>query len=128
MGWDPETVLDPQDPATFHASKLDWTELVGGRHAVVLDMYRELVELRRQLPALTDPDLTQVRCEADEERRTLVMRRGEVVVAVNFGAQAVEVAMTGQHELRWTTPAGATLDRGRLALPAHAGALLTSRA
>ncbi len=25
MGWDPDDVLDPQDPDTFHRSRLDWT-------------------------------------------------------------------------------------------------------
>ena len=33
MGWDTETILDPQDPATFAASKLDWSEVHEGRHA-----------------------------------------------------------------------------------------------
>ena len=27
MGWDPAVVPDPQDPATFERSKLDWSEL-----------------------------------------------------------------------------------------------------
>ena len=30
MGWDPAVVPDPQDPATFERSKLDWSELDGG--------------------------------------------------------------------------------------------------
>ena len=58
MGWDPAVVPDPQDPATFERSKLDWSELEGGRHAVLLDVYRRLAELRRRLPQLTDPAFT----------------------------------------------------------------------
>jgi malto-oligosyltrehalose trehalohydrolase len=127
MGWDPRAVLDPQDPTTFRACTLDWSELEGGRHAVILEVYRELADLRRQLAGLTDPDLTGVRCEVDDQRRTFVMRRADVVVAVNFGAHATEVRLPGQHELRWTTPAGATLEGDRLGLPAHAGALLSVR-
>ena len=46
-GLGPESVPDPQDPATFAASKLDWSELETGRHAVLLDVYRELAALRR---------------------------------------------------------------------------------
>ena len=33
-------VPDPQDPATFERSQLDWSELATGRHAVLLDVYR----------------------------------------------------------------------------------------
>ena len=40
MGWDPADVPDPQDPATYDRSNLDWTELTAGRHAVVLDAAR----------------------------------------------------------------------------------------
>ena len=29
FGWDPQAVPDPQDPATFERSKLDWTEEIG---------------------------------------------------------------------------------------------------
>ena len=47
MGWDPSVVPDPQDAATFERSKLDWSELDSGRHAVLLDVYRRLAELRR---------------------------------------------------------------------------------
>ena len=47
MGWDPAVVPDPQDPATFQRSKLDWSELATGRHARLLDVYRRLAALRR---------------------------------------------------------------------------------
>ena len=55
MGWDPDVVPDPQDPATFERSRLDWDELGTGRHAVLLDVYRRLGALRRELPELDRP-------------------------------------------------------------------------
>ena len=67
LGWDPSVVPDPQDPATFERSKLDWSELEEGRHARVLAAYHRLVELRRSMPALTDPWFGSVSCTADEE-------------------------------------------------------------
>ncbi len=76
MAWDTETILDPQDPATFTASRLDWSELHEGRHALVLDAYRSLTALRRSLPELTDPDLTLTTCQYDEDARWFLMRRG----------------------------------------------------
>src|SRR5690606_28358790 len=46
MGWDPDAVPDPQDPATFTRSKLDWAEPGREPHARMLGRYRELIRLR----------------------------------------------------------------------------------
>lgn len=121
MGWDPAEVPDPQDPETFRRSRLDWDELAEGRHAVLLDCYRRLARLRREIPQLTDPSFGSVSCTVDD--RVLTMRRGDLLVAVNFGRSATssEVDCT---EVLFTTPTAATLADGVLSLPAHAGALL----
>jgi maltooligosyltrehalose trehalohydrolase len=124
MGWDPAVVPDPQDPATYDRSKLDWDELSSGRHVVLLDVYRRMAALRRELPELTDPDLRQVDAHVDEESRTLVMRRGAVSVVVNFGTAAAEVELSGEHEILFTTPAGGSLVADGIRLPPHAGALV----
>lgn len=123
MGWDPSVVPDPQDPATFERSKLDWSEVSGGRHARLLDVYRRLGRLRRELPELTDPAFARTRCEVDEERRTFVMRRGELAVVVNFGDQEARLPVE-QRRLLFETESGVALGDGTLTLPAHAGALL----
>ena len=52
MGWDPAVVPDPQDPATFTRSKLDWAEAESGEHARLLELYRNLIALRRATPEL----------------------------------------------------------------------------
>ncbi len=83
MGWDPDEVLDPQDPATFERSRLDWTELDHGRHARVLAGYRALAALRRAHPELTDPSFG--RAEVDEDARRLTLHRGGLAVHVNLG-------------------------------------------
>ena len=125
MGWDPAQVPDPQDPATFERSKLDWSELDGGRHARLLAVYRQLAALRRTHPALTDPSFGNVSCTADEASRVFTMRRGDLLMAINFGDAAATVGLpTAGCELLFQTPAGATLADGSLGLPAHAGALL----
>jgi maltooligosyltrehalose trehalohydrolase len=123
MGWDPAVVPDPQDPETFTRSKLDWAEATTGRHAVLLEVYRDLARLRREHPDLTDPSFGSVACTADEEARLFTMRRGGMLVVVNFGdAEAGLPVESG--ELLFATPGGATLADGRLVLPAHAGAVL----
>lgn len=121
MGWDPETVPDPQDPQTFRRSKLDWSEAERGRHARLLEAYRELGRLRRELPELTDPSFAATRCTVDEESRLFLMRRGGLLVAVNFGE--AEAVVPGTGDLLFATGPDVVLDDS-LRLPAHAGALL----
>ena|GEM_PF-45336 len=125
MGWDRDQVADPQDPATFASAVLDWDELSEGRHAVVLDAYRRLVALRRSRPEVTDPDLRSVTAEADEERRVFTLRRGGLLMAVNVGDAEVSVDLgAGDHELLFTTPSPAVVDRTALVLPPHGGAVV----
>lgn len=47
-----ERIPDPQAPETFLRSKLRWEEREQQPHAGVLNLYRELLELRRTHPAL----------------------------------------------------------------------------
>jgi len=86
FGWDPGDVPDPQDPATFERSRLDWAEPRRDPHAGLLAWHRRLIALRRQIPALTDPRLDRVAADCDEEAGWLVVRRGPVVVASNLGS------------------------------------------
>jgi maltooligosyltrehalose trehalohydrolase len=85
FGWDPADVPDPQDPATFERSRLDWTEQGQERHAGLLAWYRRLIALRRQVPELTEPRLALVSAECDAEAGWLLVRRGAVAVAANLG-------------------------------------------
>jgi maltooligosyltrehalose trehalohydrolase len=124
MGWDPDVVPDPQEPETFERSKLDWSERESGAHARVLAAYQRLVELRRSVPSLTDPSFGVISCTADEETRIFTMRRGEVLLAVNFGGEPVELPVDDGLTLLFRTPSLPDLSGGRLSLPPHAGALL----
>jgi len=85
--WDTSQVPDPQDPATFDRSRIDWHERTMSPHAELLAWYRHLIALRRQLPALTDPRLESSEVQFDEEEDWLHIRRGSVVIAVNLGTQ-----------------------------------------
>ncbi|MFB9315202.1 malto-oligosyltrehalose trehalohydrolase [Nocardioides plantarum] len=123
MGWDPAVVPDPQDPATFERSKLDWSELDEPRGARMLQVYRDLARLRRELPELTDPSFARTSCEVDEETRFFTMRRGGLDVLVNFGDTEV-TAPIGPATLLFETESGVGLTEGGIRLPAHAGALV----
>ncbi|MET0523697.1 MAG: DUF3459 domain-containing protein, partial [Nocardioides sp.] len=122
MGWDAAAVPDPQDPATFEGSRLDWSELEDFRHVRMLETYQRLAELRRALPDLTDPWLASVACTADEDTRVFRMRRDSVEIVVNFGDAPQDVETSA--ELLFTTSDELTTKPDGLTLPPHAGVLL----
>jgi maltooligosyltrehalose trehalohydrolase len=86
MGWDESVVPNPQDPATFQRSKLDWAELESGRHALLLEFYRELTRIRRERPDLRDPRFSTIRARAFSETGLLVVERAATSLVVNFSA------------------------------------------
>jgi maltooligosyltrehalose trehalohydrolase len=92
-GWRAEDVPDPQDPATFTRSKLDWSELERREHAELLTTYRELIALRRRFPELSDPRLDAVRVGHGEHH--LVIERGRFFVVVNLGSQPLTFDVPG---------------------------------
>ena len=107
MGWDPDTVPDPQDPATFERSRLDWDELAEPGHARLLGFYRALAGLRRTHPAFSDPRFDQIAVDVDEAGRWLRLRRGRVEVLVNFGTEPARVPTAGGPVLLCSFAAGA---------------------
>jgi maltooligosyltrehalose trehalohydrolase len=120
-GWDPDTVPDPQDEATYLRSKLDWSEPSSPRGRRMLSAYRRLAALRREHPDLTAPSWAE--CTADEDARVFTMRRGGLTVVVNFGEQEQTVTVAGR-ELLFETESGVELAEGSVTLPAHAGCLV----
>jgi maltooligosyltrehalose trehalohydrolase len=83
-GWNADEVPDPQDPSTFERSKLDWSEVDSEPHRGILEWYRQLIALRRSLPALTDGRLARVKVQFSESDRWLLFRRGPVAIACNL--------------------------------------------
>jgi maltooligosyltrehalose trehalohydrolase len=93
FGWDPATVPDPQDPATYERSRLDWTEPPVEPHASLLAWYRACIALRRATPVLRDGRLDLVRAFADDHACTLVVLRGDVTIALNLGEAAATIEL-----------------------------------
>jgi maltooligosyltrehalose trehalohydrolase len=92
-GWDASLVPDPQDPATFHGAKLNWSERSDGVHATMLALYRDLVRLRRSHPDVIGVPWTQTHIEADENARWIVIRRGGATVAANLALHKQAVSL-----------------------------------
>ncbi|MUL45291.1 malto-oligosyltrehalose trehalohydrolase [Mycobacterium sp. CBMA293] len=103
-GWAADDVPDPQDPATFECSKLNWDEAKGGDHARLLGLYRDLIALRRNEPDFANPWLDQLHIEFDEAAQWIVMHRGAFAVACNLGTRPATVPVTGEAVLSSSEP------------------------
>jgi maltooligosyltrehalose trehalohydrolase len=108
-----EQVPDPQALATFEQSKLNWQEQSQPQHSGMLQLYRDLLDLRRRLPALRERDRTTVsvaalgddtlalrRSSADaSDTLLLLVHLGKSAFAGQLGTQPITRAPDGQH---WT--------------------------
>ncbi|HEV2892767.1 MAG TPA: malto-oligosyltrehalose trehalohydrolase, partial [Actinomycetota bacterium] len=103
FGWD--EVPDPNDPTTFERSKLDW-DRAGGP---ALELWRTLLRLRREVPALGNCRRDLATARADPERRLVVLERDDpsgsrAVVVANLGGRSQHVPVdTGKLRLRVAT-------------------------
>jgi maltooligosyltrehalose trehalohydrolase len=102
-GWDVSTMVDPQDPAAYHDSVLKWDELQTGKHAEMLQLYRELIQLRRSEPSLADPALDRVEVDYDEDRNWVVVHRGQLRVVANLAGERQLVPVAGASEIVFAT-------------------------
>jgi len=141
FGWEPEDVPDPQDPATFDRSKLNWREVAGavqegmlgaewsgpsGTHREILDWYRKLIALRRRLPALTDPRRDKIEVTQDEDAGWLGYRRNDVAAVLNVGKAAVSVPLEQFDALLLASDPGVEVTDALVVLPPDTVAVLRS--
>ena len=82
-GWSTDEIPDPQDPATFAASKLDWA-----LDEDLLAFHRSLLDLRRtrDLGGWSEQVVT-----VDEQAGTLAVRRRTTLVVCNLAGHRQEV-------------------------------------
>jgi maltooligosyltrehalose trehalohydrolase len=105
-GWKVDEVADPMDSATFHRSKLDWSDVDG---SPVLEIYRKLIALRRSYAQLSDPRLDKFVVDFNEEERWLVLHRGDLRVIANLSAEPRTVPVVGRVLLTSSTVDGQTI-------------------
>ncbi|EXJ51590.1 malto-oligosyltrehalose trehalohydrolase [Microbacterium sp. MRS-1] len=127
MGWDESLVPDPNDPATFERSKLDWSELDQSAHARLLSLYRALARLRRDHAELTDPDQRGHAAESVGDGRW-ILHRDTASVYVNLSPEPWTVDLTDREVWLATTTAHEHLvDAGPLVLSADSAAVVGAR-
>ncbi|SFA38248.1 maltooligosyl trehalose hydrolase [Rhodococcoides kroppenstedtii] len=130
-GWDSDDIPDPQDPATFERSKLNWSEVTEGKHAALLEIYRSLLALRAARPEFTDPWLTNVRVDHDEDERWIVVHRKRVgtpgrgtALVCNLSDAPVTVPVGGTPVL-WSSETTSDRTGSSTTLPGHSFVVLT---
>jgi maltooligosyltrehalose trehalohydrolase len=104
-GWDISAMVDPQDPAAYHDSVLNWAESETGKHAEMLQLYRTLIRLRRDEPSLAAPWLSLVEVDFDVAQNWVVVRRGELRVVANLADRQQSVPVPGAAEIVLATDA-----------------------
>lgn len=122
-GWADTDVPDPQDPATFARSKLDWAELDRPGHREMLDFYRRLIALRKAWPDLSDPRLDRIGVQHGD--RYLTVRRGSCVVMANLADQSRRIGLDEwPREVLLATEPGLVLIRSAVELPPRSAAVI----
>ena len=113
---------DPVAEDTFVNSQLQWGLLNQQPHETMLNFYKELIALRKKLPALHQLDRKRLKAEANEEQNTLLLHRKhhvqEAAIVMNFSnnIQTVYLPDTASFwnkqfdsaDVKWNGPQAAT--------------------
>lgn len=128
FGWNPREIPDPQAIETFERSKLSWNERDKEPHADLLAWHRRLIELRREIPALSDGCLEGVHVKFNEAAKWFVVERGPVVVACNLSqvTQRVPAAVAPGSRLLLTSEDRVQLSQDAVELPPDSVAILNA--
>jgi maltooligosyltrehalose trehalohydrolase len=96
FGWKAE-VADPQDDQTFLDSKININLRQEGRHNVLFRFYRELIRLRKEVPALSNMSRESMEVRGFEEEKVLYVRRwsegDEVFCLYNFNKDDASIRL-----------------------------------
>jgi maltooligosyltrehalose trehalohydrolase len=117
FGWDPSTIPDPESPATFERSKLNWNELSEIDHAEMRDWYRKLIQLRRATPSLNNGDPGNIEVTFSEEQRWLRVIRAEIVIAINLAQNTVSLSLQHEANLMLSSQPNVVIENGAITLP-----------
>lgn len=134
--------IDPQSEETFARCKLRWDERNKGEHGILRTFYKELLRLRREVPAFALLDMQGLRAIPHENCDVLLVRRpherGEALIAFHFGVELAKVSfplprgswtkLIDSAEERWSgsgNPAPAKIDsQGEVSLALSAKSLV----
>jgi maltooligosyltrehalose trehalohydrolase len=121
-----DSVPDPQAESTFQQSKLNWDELPEDYHQEMLAWYKELIQVRRRIPALVDGRMERVKTVFDENARTLVVEREGTFLVANLGLdeRELDLPIGSDHRLAITSTCEVRTLTDRIVLPGQSVALI----
>jgi maltooligosyltrehalose trehalohydrolase len=128
FGWKAEAVPDPQADETFKRSKLNWQERDREPHAELLAWHKRLIQLRREVSALSDGRMEHVRVSFDDAKRWFVVERGPVVIACNLSVDKQNVPLVSgyDHQILLVSERGVQIHDGAIALPPDSVTILNA--
>jgi maltooligosyltrehalose trehalohydrolase len=93
-----QEVPDPQDEATFYRCKINHSLRAEGRHRVLFDFYKELLRLRRDLPALSVLSKENLEAGTFEREKVFWLRRwvaaDQAYLVLNFSPTQAAVKIS----------------------------------
>jgi maltooligosyltrehalose trehalohydrolase len=131
FGWNPQNVPDPTIVATLARSRLHWDELAWPEHSSMLEWYRSLIQLRRQVPQFTSGRLDRVDVRYDTEQSWLAVNRGGCIVVCNLCLSTQSVPLErarpewARRQILLSSKAGVELADDGIVLPAESVAVLS---
>ncbi|WP_262918585.1 malto-oligosyltrehalose trehalohydrolase [Telluribacter sp. SYSU D00476] len=98
--WDVEPP-DPQDEDTFNRSKLQWHKRQSGKHSIMLEWHRRLIELRKTNPVLHNPSKNDLYVQVLGQQGLVLQRRSEdqltyLLCIFNFSDEPLAFTPTDQ--------------------------------
>ncbi len=132
FGFAEKDVPDPEAPETFHRCKMDWMEIDSGKHKEMLNWYRSLIQLRRNLPALNDGDLGHLKVAYDEQQRWMDIHRpglgrGDVRILANLGSEPAKFDLASGYCVELKSNADVVHEADRITLPPDSLAILSTQ-
>ena len=110
-------IPDPADKETFIRSRLDHSLRTGGRHKEMLEFYRAVIALRKELPALRRTPRSAVSVYKPEADKTLVMtifHAGQrLLYLINLSEQAQGVGLPDEPAFQDKQQVSLLLDSSR---------------
>ena len=95
---------EPPDPGsieTFLRSKPDSSRRLSGNHAVLLRFYRKLIEMRKNIPAMSVPERNDFRVSAWEDDKLVMVERwkgdSRLLCLFNFNERRVKTMFPRKH-------------------------------
>lgn len=91
---------DPQSEDTFNKSKLDWSKRKEGNHKIMLEFYKKMISLRKEIPAIYKLDKDRLEAYGFEANKVMYVKRwaeeednSHILVIFNFNQEDVDLDM-----------------------------------